>query len=172
MREEGARMSVYLVQHAEAKREEEDASRSLSERGLGDIQSIAAYVAKQNIKIDKIFHSHKLRAKQTAEVLFETLRPAEGISEVDGLSPLDNPDIWAGRLKDAQGNMMLVGHLPHLARLASMLLCGNAEIGIVSFKTAGIVCLNKDEAGAWSLQWALIPGIVAGQEEMGSCDGL
>jgi phosphohistidine phosphatase len=172
MSEEGARMFVYLVQHAEAKREEEDPSRSLSEKGLRDINAIAAYVAKSNLKIDKIFYSAKLRAKQTAEVLFENLRPAEEILEVDGLAPLDNPDIWAGRLKDVRGNIMLVGHLPHLAKLASLLLCGNAEMNVVSFKMAGIVCLSRDEAGAWSLQWALIPGIVVGQEDVGPCDGL
>lgn len=166
-------MYIYLVQHAEAKREEEDATRPLSEKGLQDITRVASYVSQLNIKVSKIFHSTKLRARQTAEVLFENLKPLKGISEVDGLSPLDEPNIWAERLKDVPDGSFLVGHLPHLAKLASLLLCGNAEKNIVSFKMAGIVCLKRDDAGAWSLQWMLTPEIVVGTKGMDSyCDGL
>lgn len=166
-------MYIYLVQHAEAKREEEDSSRPLSEKGLQDITRVASYVSQLNIKVNKIFHSTKLRAGQTAEVLFENLKPLKGISEVDGLSPLDEPNIWAERLKDVPDGSFLVGHLPHLAKLASLLLCGNAEKNIVSFKMAGIVCLKRDAAGAWSLQWMLTPEVVVGTKSMDSyCDGL
>lgn len=97
----------------------------------------------------------------------------KGISEVDGLSPLDEPNIWAERLKDVPDDLFLVGHLPHLARLASLLLCGNADKNIVSFRMAGIVCLKRDDAGTWSLQWMLTPEVVVGTKGMDSyCDGL
>ena len=166
-------MFLYLVQHAEAKKEEEDSARPLSEKGLQDITRVAAYSAQLNIKIDKIFHSTKLRAKQTAGILFENLKPMKGISEVDGLSPLDDPSIWAARLKDLQEDVMLVGHLPHLARIASLLLSGNADKNIVSFRMGGIVCLRKDDAGVWSLQWMLVPEVIVGEKGTGySCDGL
>lgn len=166
-------MFLYLVQHAEAKKEEEDSSRQLSEKGFQDISRVAAYVAQLNIKIDKIFHSTKLRAKQTAGILFENLKPMKGISEVDGLSPLDDPNIWAERLKDLQENVLLAGHLPHLARLSALLLSGNADKNIVSFRMGGIVCLKKDDAGIWSLQWMLTPDVIVGEKGMGyACDGL
>jgi phosphohistidine phosphatase len=153
-------MLIYLVQHADAKREEEAPSRPLSEKGLKDIKRVASYVSKLNIKVHKIFHSSKLRAMQTAEVLSENLKPAMGISGVDGLSPLDDPQIWAERLKDIPDDVILVGHLPHLAKLSSLLLCGNAEKNIVSFKMAGIVCLKRDDTAAWSVQWMLTPDIL------------
>lgn len=153
-------MLIYLVQHADAKKEEIDPARPLSEKGLKDIKKIASYVLQLNIKVYKIFHSSKLRARQTAEVLSDNLKPAKGMSEVDGLTPLDDPNIWALRLKDIPDDIMLVGHLPHLAKLASLLLCGNADKNVVSFKMAGIVCLKKDDSGAWSLQWMLTPEIV------------
>jgi len=38
-------MFLYLVQHAEAKKEEEDPARGLSEKGLQDIKKMAAYAA-------------------------------------------------------------------------------------------------------------------------------
>jgi phosphohistidine phosphatase len=166
-------MFLYLVQHAEAKREEEDPARPLSEKGSQDIARVAAYIAQLNISIDKIFHSTKLRAKQTAGILFENLKPMKGISEIDGLSPLDDPHIWAVRLKDLREDVILAGHLPHLARLASLLLSGHADKNIVSFKMGCIVCLKKDDAGIWSLQWMLTPEVIVGEKGMGySCDGL
>ncbi len=155
-------MFVYLIQHADAKKEEVDPSRPLSEKGLQDIKKVASYVSQLNIKVYKIFHSGKLRAKQTAEVLSENLKPTKGITEVGGLAPLDDADIWEERLKGMTDDIVLVGHLPHLDKLASLLLCGNADKNIVSFKMAGIVCLKRNDIGEWSLQWMLTPEIVAG----------
>jgi len=153
-------MFVYLVQHADAKKEEVDPSRSLSEKGLQDIKKVASYVSQLNIKVYKIFHSGKLRAKQTAEVLSENLKPTKGITEVGGLAPLDDAEIWEERLKGMTDNIILVGHLPHLDKLASLLLCGNADKNVVSFKMAGIVCLKRNDIGEWSLQWTLTPETV------------
>jgi phosphohistidine phosphatase len=163
---------LYLVQHGDAKREEEDPARPLSEKGLRDITGVASYISQLDIKVYKIFHSTKLRARQTAEVLSGSLNPAKGMSEVDGLSPMDDPDVWAGRLKDVPDNIILVGHLPHLSRLASLLLCGNADRNPVLFRMAGVVCLRKDDNAVWSLQWMLTPEIVPGEKGAGSCDGL
>ncbi len=165
-------MFLYLVQHAESKKEELDPSRPLSEKGLQDINKIALYLSKLALNVHKIFHSNKLRAKQTAEVLSEMLKPVKGISETDGLAPLDNPNIWAERLKDIPEDMMLVGHLPHLSRLASLLLCNDPDKNIISFKMAGAVCLKRDEINTWSLQWMLIPDIVLEEGTKTICDGL
>jgi len=155
-------MFVYLVQHAEAKSEQEDPSRSLSVKGMHDIKKVAFYASQYNLKVHMIFHSSKLRAKQTAEVLSEHLKPAKGISEVDGLSPLDDPTVWAQRLKDIPDDIMLVGHLPHLDKLASLLLCGDKDKNIISFKMAGIICLKRTDAESYALQWMMTPEIIVG----------
>ena len=165
-------MLLYLVQHAEAKKEELDPSRPLSEKGLQDIRKLANYLSQLNIRIFKIFHSSKLRAKQTAEVISEALTPVKGISEVDGLAPLDDPHIWAGRLKDISDDVMLVGHLPHLSRLSSLLLSGKADRDLISFRMAGAVCLKREDDVSWSLQWMLTPDIVGDEGTRPSCDGL
>jgi phosphohistidine phosphatase len=153
-------MFVYLVQHADAKSEKEDPSRSLSEKGMHDIKKVASYASKCNLNIHTIFHSSKLRAKQTAEVLSEHLKPAVGVTEADGLTPLDDPDIWARRLKDIPDDVILVGHLPHLDKISSLLLCSDKDKNVISFKMAGIVCLQRNNAGSYTLQWMLTPEIV------------
>lgn len=154
-------MLLYLVQHAEAKREEEDSARPLSGKGLEDIKKVASHLSSLNINVDQILHSTKLRAEQTAEVLSENLKPSKGILKTDGLSPLDDPALWAENLKNVKDNTMFVGHLPHLAKLASLLLCGDAEKNIIAFKMAGIVCLKRDDNRAWSLQWMITPEVIS-----------
>ena len=154
-------MLLYLVQHSKAKSEEEDPDRPLSEEGLFDIERVAAYVSQFDFTVDTIFHSNKLRAKQTAEVLANHIKPSGGISEKDWLAPLDDPTVWAERLRGMAGCVMLTGHQPHLGKLASLLLCGDADKHIVAFRMAGIVCLGRDDSGLWSLQWMLIPDVIA-----------
>jgi len=70
-------MKLYLVQHAESKRREEDPSRPLSEKRWSDIRKVAKYAEKHlDIEVSQIIYSGKLRAKQTTEVLAEYLQPA------------------------------------------------------------------------------------------------
>ncbi len=150
-------MRLYLVRHAEPKTKEEDPERPLSEKGFQEIGKVASYLSQLNIRVDAIFHSGKLRAKQTAEVLSEELNPPEGLSETDGLAPLNDPAIWADRLKERTDDIMLVGHLPYLERLSSLLLCGDMDKKIVAFRMGAVVCLKREDNAEWSLQWILIP---------------
>ncbi len=152
-------MILYLVQHGDAKREEEDPLRPLSEKGIKEVKSVASFISRLNIELEEVLHSGKLRAKQTAEIICEKLKISKGISETDGLAPLDDPIIWAERLNKKSNPIMLVGHLPHLGKLASLLLCGEKEKNPIYFKMGGIVCLKRDEKG-WSLQWMIIPEIL------------
>jgi phosphohistidine phosphatase len=153
-----ATIILYLVQHAEAKTEQEDPSRGLSENGLSDIKKIANQAARLSVEASQIFHSGKKRASQTAQILAEHLHPDKGVSESDGLAPMDEPKIWAERLSSIiEEKIMLVGHLPHLGRLAGLLICNDEKKNIVNFKMAGIVCLKRDEDMSWSLEWMLTP---------------
>jgi phosphohistidine phosphatase len=153
-------MFLYLVQHGEAKREEEDPSRPLSDKGVEDVKGVASYVSRLNLEVKEVFHSGKARAKQTAELLTGNMRIAKGVSQTDGLAPLDDPGVWAERLKGKKESLMLVGHLPHLGKLSSLLLIGDKEKTIIAFKMGGIVCLKRDEVGMWSLQWMITPEIL------------
>lgn len=153
-------MQLYLVQHAEAKQEDEDPARGLSDKGLSDIQKVAAYVAQRNLNVDRILHSTKLRAEQTAQVLAKHLKTSDAVAKTDGLAPLDDPAVWISNLNNISGDVMLVGHLPHLSRLASLLLSGDSERKIISFSMAGIVCLESGGDSGWSLKWMITPELV------------
>jgi len=151
-------MFLYLVQHAKAKSEEEDPTRPLSDEGFRDIQKTALFVRKINPDIEIILHSGKLRAKQTAEILAEALK-IKNCTVTENISPLDEPEIIAERIINANKSLMIVGHLPHLGKLAAFLLCGDKNKKIISFKMGGVVCLQRDE-GFWSLKWMITPDIL------------
>ncbi len=156
-------MRLYLVQHAQAKRKEEDPARPLSDKGEKDIRKMAATLKDHaNIQVNAIFHSGKTRAKQTAQALAEALSPNQGIREVEGLDPLADVEVWTKRLVSGEVDeeTMLVGHLPHLGRLASRLICENEEQEVVSFRQGGVVCLERGEEGGWTVNWILIPELV------------
>lgn len=152
-------MDLYLVQHAKAKSEEEDPLRPLSAQGYRDITKTAKFLSNLHHNINRIYHSGKLRAKQTAEVLAEVLK-ISNLAEMKGLNPLDEPEIVADEIAKEQSSIVIVGHLPHLGKLASLLLCGDKNMKIVSFQMAGIVCLHKEER-IWSVKWAVIPEILS-----------
>jgi phosphohistidine phosphatase len=152
-------MNLYLVQHGEALGKDVDPERPLSERGRQEVDKVAQFAAKNcSMELSHIHHSGKLRARQTAEIEAKSLGLPEPV-EIDGLAPLDDPSIWSCRLAELNDSIMLVGHLPHLARLVGALLCGNAEAAPAAFRMGGMVALARGE-GKWSLQWMIVPDIL------------
>lgn len=149
-------MNLYLVQHAEAKRKEEDPTRPLSDRGWENIRKIAKYAREHlRLEVEQIVHSGKLRAKQTAKVLAEYLNPPKGVRTDKNLEPLADTEIWKKRLVEASEDIMLVGHLPHLGKLASSLLVGNENSEVIAFRMGCIVCLERDQQRRWTIQWMI-----------------
>ena len=93
---------------------------------------------------------------QTAEVLSQFLLPPHGIREEKGLAPLDDPHIAERLVRQAKEPLVIVGHLPHLSRLASLLILGNAEKDVIQFTMGGVVCLTRSD-DRWLARWALTP---------------
>lgn len=148
-------MFLYLVQHGKALSKEEDPERPLSDEGVADVEKVASFLG--GMRLERIFHSGKLRARQTAEIFGK--HTGSAVSSEEGLSPLDEPSVWADRLKEADGDTMLVGHLPHMGRLASLLLCGDSEAQAVDFSMGGVLCLWHEEGG-WAVRWMVVPDII------------
>ncbi len=149
-------MNAYLVRHGEATSEAEDPRRPLSERGREEVERVARAVAKKGPRVYQIFHSDKLRAKETAEILARYLFPHKGMCEFKGLGPQDDPLIAKAELKAAQNSLMLVGHMPHLGRLSSRLVPGNPYGKAIDFPAAAVVCLSQRNGG-WKVSWTMDP---------------
>jgi phosphohistidine phosphatase len=154
-------MRLYLVQHGKAEVKEVHPDRPLSEEGLVELSKVSAFIDDHlSIRIANIFHSGKTRARQTAELLAEHIASSGGVGATGALDPMADPAVWAQKLKDRNDDVMLVGHLPHLSRLAALLVTGDPERQIIDFRNGGIICLKRDGDGQWSLAWAVTPDIL------------
>jgi phosphohistidine phosphatase len=110
-----------------------------------------------DLSIQQIRHSGKLRASQTAEIFGSALAPPEGVVAVGGLNPNDEAAAIARLIEMENQALMLVGHLPSLARLTGMLVDGDADSAPVTFRNSCILCLVK-QGERWGIRWFLSPG--------------
>jgi phosphohistidine phosphatase len=163
-------MKLYLVQHAKAASEQIDPQRGLTEEGRSDIQKVAAFIKPLNLCVDYLWHSGKKRAAQTAEILAEVIK-IKTLTIHDGLRPNDDVKAFKDELVSATEDIMVVGHLPFLSKLASLLLTGSeprpSERGegesadTVAFRNGGIVCLSCSEKNQWQIDWVITPELIA-----------
>src|SRR6266516_6984562 len=155
-------MQIYLVQHGESKPEEIDPERSLTESGAHAIQKVANFLRTSGgVQVDAIWHSGKARARQTAELLAPRTRAGKrAVMHHDGLAPKDAVEPIKQELEQGNRNVMIVGHLPFLGRLAALLLTGNADSDVVAFQFGCVVCLKRDDAGKWRLEWMIVPKLL------------
>ncbi len=151
-------MKLYLVQHAEAKSEEQDPERSLTPKGRKDAIQVAKIAKRLGIDIDQIRHSGKTRARQTAGIFGQHLSPQAGIVKASGLGPVDDVKPIGDEIAAGDENLMLVGHLPFMERLAGYLITDNADHKIIDFQNADLVCLKRDRE-AWVVDWIIPPEI-------------
>jgi phosphohistidine phosphatase len=151
-------MKLYLIQHGEAKSEAEDPERSLTARGEKEIVDVSKMAGGLQIRPSKIYHSGKLRAKQTAEIIAGALKISDSLVQpVQGLNPNDDIHPWVERISKEKEDLMLVGHLPFLEKLTSLLLCGDENARLVLFRYGAIVCFDQKEDKGWAVRWILTP---------------
>ena len=150
---------LYLVRHGAAKPKEEDPERGLTDVGRADVKGIADWAAAAGIRVGEIRHSGKLRAQQTADILAAHL--GTQAQAVPGLAPNDDPADIAMALDSEAGNVMLVGHLPFLERLAALLIVGSADSDIVTLNAAALVELTRTDK-AWKATCLMQPRLMPG----------
>jgi phosphohistidine phosphatase len=152
-------MHLYLVQHADALAEDIDPARPLSERGRADVERVAALLGRRLPALSRILHSGKTRARQTAEILASTIAADVAIEQAHGLNPLDDTEPIVRRIDGSDDDIMLVGHLPFMARLASRLLVREPEAGVVAFRPGTVLCLEEED-GTWRVAWMVRPELL------------
>ncbi len=150
-------MKVYLVQHGPSMPKELDPQKSLSLEGEAKTRKIAEFLRKINLEVDTLWHSSKLRAVQTAQIIDKAINFGH-IEEKNNLNPLDPVSGMPEKILAFGRDLMIVGHLPFLEKLASLLLTGSEENQPIQFKNSGVVCLVYEER--WQITWLVIPDLV------------
>jgi phosphohistidine phosphatase len=153
-------MLLYLARHGDAKPEDEDPRRPLSEKGAAEVRKTAAFLKPLNIGVGAVWHSGKARAMETAEILATALAVKDGVAKKRGLAPLDPVDPIRRELMCRQEDLMIVGHLPFLANLASALLAGPEGSVLVAFEQSAILCLERSGDESWTVRWMVAPWMI------------
>ena len=153
-------MKVYLVQHGEATTETTDPSRPLTAKGRSDVHRIASFLKSRGVHPGVILQSGKTRARQTAEIIATELGPAFPVKEREGLAPNDPVTALAKEISGTADDLMIVGHLPFLGKLASALLSGSESKNVVAFRQGGVVCLQRNEDQSWQVAWMVTPELL------------
>lgn len=158
-------MSVYLVHHGAAVDPYVEAMRPLSEDGWRDTERLARMAAEQGVRPLHVWHSGKLRAKQTAELYWRHCNALASFKAVRGLQPTDDPALVRNLLLDAgDAPLMLVGHYPYLPAVLRLLttgspdVVGDALVASAAFPQHGLVALEPTaDPRLWRESFRLAP---------------
>jgi phosphohistidine phosphatase len=135
---------LTLVHHADAVGPDVDARRPLSPRGTVQAAALSARARDLGIRPDAIWHSGKLRARQTAEAYLGACNPLAQFRMVRGLRPDDPPDVIRVEIEADERELLVVGHMPLLPALLRQL-----DPRAAAFPTNGFVVLERTGEGGW-----------------------
>src|SRR5262249_28429983 len=142
---------LYLVHHGDAVGPDIDTRRPLSSTGRAAVEGLAAQAAAKGAAPSVVWHSGKLRAKETAEAFWRACNALAEFSATRDLQPDDPPQWIRDRLRGESRDVLIAGHFPHLPRLLS-LLSSTSE----AFPAHGVVALtSEDEGETWKEVWRL-----------------
>ncbi len=136
-------MKICLVRHAAAtprQRSVPDADRPLTQNGRVRFRRAVAGMRRLGLRFDRVYHSPKLRAVQTADLLAPLLR-GESVATAS-LAHLPAASVF-GEIRGQ--SIALVGHDPWLAMLAAWLVTGDRRMaGRFPMKKGGVILLEGD----------------------------
>ena len=141
-------MLVALVHHADAVGPEIDPQRPLSAQGAAHAENLAERARAAGLKPAVIWHSGKLRARQTAEPFWRLCNPFAEFKMVRGLRPEDSPQVARDLIAWEDRDLLLVSHMPILPAIARALVPA-----IASFPLHGLVVLEKRDDGSFVEIW-------------------
>lgn len=159
-------VEVYLVRHAIAADRgddfPDDSKRPLTSQGISRFKKEAKALDAMGVSIAVVLTSPLARARQTADILAQTLKTGPQVVTSDALTPAGTAaTVMQEIAKHARkGNLALVGHEPNLGELAARLIGARAPL---AFKK-GAVCRIDFEAlppkGTGQLRWFLPPRVL------------
>jgi phosphohistidine phosphatase len=124
---------------------------------LAQVAAVAAEAKAHGVRPAVVWHSGKLRAKQTAEVLWRECNALATFSASRDLQPDDRPEWIHDRVQGETRDILIAGHFPHLPRLLARLLRNDGGVA-EEFPSHGIIALATDDKGAtWRKEWSFRP---------------
>lgn len=153
-------MEIYMMQHGDALPKDKDPERGLSPEGENQIRLSAKALKRLQVHFDLVISSPKKRARQTAQIVARELDyPEDQIEVTETLEPLSPAIETISYLKSftVKEHILLAGHLPSLAEVASDLM--NETHISIQFEMGGVcrIDVEKLPTHKGKLRWYLTP---------------
>lgn len=149
-------MNLYLAQHGAALEKSVHPERPLSPVGRADVTRVAEMLRTAGVATERILHSGKTRADQTAQLFVQQIAVGVTPESIAGIAPNDSVEKFAERIASWNGDTLICGHQPFMGRLASSLLIDDPAVELVEFRPGSVAKLG-DVSGRWVLCWFLTP---------------
>ena len=153
-------MKLYLVQHGEACTKDVDPERPLTDQGNADIDRLAFFLKQAGIRVERVIHSGKLRAAQTAECLAKAIAPGVEPESSGIINPNDDPRAFDWQSDSWDRDTLVVGHLPFMAKLVSHLVIEEENRPITAWQPGSVVCLERENSTHWQISWMVRPELL------------
>ena len=152
---------LYLVRHGEALPDTTDPRRPLSPQGREEVTRCARFLKAAAVQVPRFYHSGKLRAEETARILRDTINPKGVIEKKESLGPNDPVAPILKEISKASTDLLIAGHMPSLALVATALLTGDpdADVPLLTLSTGGVAILER-EGERWFLRGLIDPGMI------------
>ena len=168
-------MRLFLLRHAHARDTWPDETRHLSARGLNQIKKLFSTLDKSMFSdVVQIWYSPYLRARQTAEEFKRIASIGAPLVENAFLRPADSAENTAkdiAMLSSFGGDLMIVGHNPHLEQLSDILLGSGSDCGKTMFHKCTLAMYILSEApgvsspyGRWTLSFLISPCVLNAED--------
>jgi phosphohistidine phosphatase len=154
-------MEIYLMQHGPNLSKDEDPEEPLSPDGKKQVSKAAKAIKRMGLQFDLIIASPKTRSLQTAALVAKAVGfPVEGIVEtekVKAMTPAEEAIAYLAQFGD-KDSILIAGHLPSLAEVASALLTSGSK-ATIQFERGGIGRIDVDKlpTNEGKLRWYLTP---------------
>lgn len=160
-------MKLILVRHGKADLEfTNDNDRELTLRGRMQVERLANWLRHYELVDPQVWHSDKLRAFQTAEIIrdkagwFCQLRPREE------LRPGSDVQTILDMIRNEDRDLIIISHMPLLSEVTAALLVNGPEAVFWEFGTGGALVLQREGFRDWIVQGFVRPSMLRSGAEL------
>lgn len=153
-------MRLILVRHGSAASAVDDNSRPLDETGRNEAAVLGNWLGNLNFDSPNLWHSYKLRTRETADIIIQNAGWTTTPVETKGLRPNDPVEDIAYCVEEEAKDLVIVGHMPFMGLMASCLVTGPPIRSYWEFATCGTLILQRAGQSKWVVQAFTTPSLI------------